>query len=49
MQLVCSMNTSKNQQFFIILEKQRGAQNTIKKFIAGEKETTDQIHISECI
>ena len=36
-------------EFFLNLEKQRGAQNTIKKFIVDDKETTDQTHILECI
>ena len=30
------------------LEKQRGAQNTIKKLIVDDKEITDQTHILEC-
>ena len=30
------------------LEKQREAQNTIKKLIDYDKEITDQTHISEC-
>ena len=47
---VIGMNTTKNQQFiFFNLEKQRGAQNTIKKLIVDDKETTDQSHILECI
>ena len=36
-------------EIFLNLEKQRGAQNTIKKFIVDDKETTDQTHILECI
>ena len=31
------------------LEKQRGAQNIIKKLIVDDKEITDQTHILECI
>ena len=31
------------------LEKQRGAQNTIKKLIVDGNEIKDQTHISECI
>ena len=31
------------------LEKQRGAQNKIKKLIVDNKETTDHTHILECI
>ena len=37
------MSTAKNQQnFFKNSEKQRGAQNTIKKFIIDDTEVTDQ-------
>ena len=36
------MSTVKNQQFFFLnLEKQRGAQNTIKKLIIDDEEVTD--------
>ena len=38
----------KSTKFILNLEKQRGAQNTIKKFIVNDKEITDQIHILEC-
>ena len=38
------MNLAKNQQN---LEKQRGAQNTIKKLIVDDKEIIDQTHILE--
>ena len=31
------------------LEKQRGAQNTIRKLIVDDKEIIDQTHILECI
>ena len=41
---VTGMNKAKNQQkFFLNLEKQQGAQNTIKKLIVDDKEITDQI------
>ena len=40
------MNLAKNQQN---LEKQRGAQNTIKKLIVDDKEIIDQTHILEYI
>ena len=45
------MNTAKNNNFFFFLnlEKQRGAQSTIKKLVFGDKETTDQTLILECI
>ena len=36
-------------KFFLNLEKQRGAQNTIKKLIADDKEIIDQTHILEYI
>ena len=36
------MSTVKNQQFFFNLEKQQGAQNTIKKLIIDDTEVTDQ-------
>ena len=39
------MNTGKNQQFFFLnLEKQPGAQNTIKKLIVNEKVSTGQTY-----
>ena len=42
---VTGMSIAKNQQnFFLNLEKQQGAQNTIKKLIVDDKEITDQIH-----
>ena len=44
-----SDDNRKLAEFFLNLEKQRGAQNTIKKFIVDDKETTDQTHILECI
>ena len=45
------VNTGKNQQFFFLnLEKERAAQNTIrKKLIVDDKETIDQTHILEYI
>ena len=40
------MNTAKNQQiFFLNLEKQRSAQNTIKNLIIYDTEITDQKYI----
>ena len=36
-------------QNFLNLEKQRGAQNTIKKLIVDDKEIIDQTHILEYI
>ena len=44
-----SDDNRKLAEFFLNLEKQRGAQNTIKKFIVDDKKTTDQTHILECI
>ena len=41
--------TVKNLFFFLDLEQQQGAQNTIKKLNGDDKETTDQTHILECI
>ena len=46
---VTGMNTTKNQHFFKKFRKTTRAQNTIKKFIVDDKETTDQTHILECI
>ena len=44
------INTVKDQKkFFFNLEKQQGAQNTIKKLLVDDKETADQAHILECI
>ena len=42
-------HSEKSTKPFLNLEKQRGAQNSIKKLIVDDKETTDQTHISECI
>ena len=42
-------NKKKSTKFFLNLEKQRGAQNTIKKLIVDDKEMIDQIHILEYI
>ena len=42
-------HTEKSTKFFLNLEKQRGAQNIIKKLIADDKEITDQTHILEYI
>ena len=39
----------KSTKFFLNLEKQRGAQNTIKKLIVDDKEMIGQIHILEYI
>ena len=39
----------KSTKFFLNLEKQRGAQNTIKKLIVDDKEMIDKIHILEYI
>ena len=40
------MNTAKNPQiFFLNLEKQRSAQNTIKNLIIDDTEITDQKYI----
>ena len=36
------MSTTKNQQFFLNLEKQRGVQNKIKKLITDDTEVPDQ-------
>ena len=43
------MNIAKNQKILFDLEKQRGAQNTIKKIIVDDEEITEQTHILECI
>ena len=40
---------SEKSSFFLDLEQQQGAQNTIKKLNGDDKETTDQTHILECI
>ena len=40
-------HNEKSTNLFLIVENQRGAQK--KKFIVDDKETTDQIQISECI
>ena len=47
----CSLyeHSEKSTNFFFNLEKQRGAQNTIKKLIVDDQKTTDQTHILECI
>ena len=42
-------HSEKSTKFFLNLEKQRGAQNTVEKLIVDDKETTDQTHILECI
>ena len=42
-------HSKKSTKFFLNLEKQQGVQNTIKKLIVDDKETTDQTHILECI
>ena len=42
-------HTEKSTKFFLNLEKQRGAQNIIKKLIVDDKEITDQTHILEYI
>ena len=42
-------HSKKSTKFFLNLEKQRGAQNTVKKLIVDDKEITDQTHILECI
>ena len=42
-------HTKNSTKFFLILEKPRGAQNTIKKLIAYEMESTDDTHILPCI
>ena len=39
----------KSTKFFLNLEKQRGAQNTIKKLIVDDKKIIDQTHILEYI
>ena len=39
--------SEKSTKFFVSLEKQRGAQNTIKKFIVDDNEIIDQTHILE--
>ena len=45
------MNTVKNQEFFFFLnlEKQQRAQNTIKKLIVDDRKNADQTFILECI
>ena len=42
-------HSEKSTKFFLNLEKQRGAQNTIKKLIVDDKEIIDQTHILEYI
>ena len=42
-------HSKKPTKCFLNLEKQRGAQHTIKKLIVDHKETADQTHILECI
>ena len=42
-------HSQKSTKFFLNLEKQRGAQNTIKKLIVDDKEIIDQTHILEYI
>ena len=42
-------HSEKSTKFFLNLEKQRGAQNTIKKLIVEDKEIIDQTHILEYI
>ena len=39
----------KSTKFFLNLEKQGGSQNTIKKLVIDDKETTEQTHILEHI
>ena len=38
-------HSEKPTKFFLNLEKQRGAQNTMKKLIVDDKEIIDQTHI----
>ena len=42
-------HSKKSTKFILNYEKQRGAQNTIKKLIVDDKKNTDQTHILECI
>ena len=42
-------HSKKSTKFFLNLEKQIGAQNTIKNLIADDKEIIDQIYILEYI
>ena len=42
-------HSEKSAEFFLDLKEERGAQNTIKKLIVDDKETTDQTHILEFI
>ena len=42
-------HSEKSTKFFLNLEKQRGAQNTIKKLIVDDKKIIDQTHILEYI
>ena len=42
-------HNEKSTKICLNLEKQRGAQNTLKKLIVDDKETTDQTRILECI
>ena len=42
-------HSEKSTKFFLNLEKQRRAQNTINTLIVGDKETIDQTHILEYI
>ena len=41
------MNTAKIYKFFLNLQKQREAQNAIKKLIDDDKETTNQTNFLE--
>ena len=43
------LTQQKIKKNFVNLEKQRATENTIKKLIVNDKETTDQIHILDCI
>ena len=42
-------HSKKSTKFILNYEKQRGAQNAIKKLIVDDKKNTDQTHILECI
>ena len=42
-------HSKKSTKFFLNLEKQRGAQNKIKKLIVDDKEIINQTHILEYI
>ena len=42
-------HSKKSTKFILNYEKQRGAQNTIKKLIIDDMKNTDQTHILECI